>query len=459
MAPHVLSLQIGATNIPLSATDALLLDYVPQTAALSATGQGTEIYESERQLVTESVRLWLYAATGALVQAKIASIERFIEEAARRQRTRTGDRGYLYIQMSSDTESWRSEIVSARLQAGDDGLRHWANNGVEVLLIVTRRPFWEAVAEVELPLDNGSGGGKATGGCTIYNHDDAGSGHDNWVDVAAVDVAGNLPSPLRITLKDLSGSFFPRTFWQASNVFSSPSTFGHILEGEAAGGANSTADAYSSGGYFGRAPWTTEIVHSVNLFRWDLSTSLLAAAAGNYFRVLCRFANSPPSGIELQLHLKFPTGTPLATLWSGSKFIASAHLLQDLGVVQLPPGIPSSSHDGVALVLSAEYTGTSQLDIDFVQLSPAESTRLLRQVGYQLEINDLVVNDGPEGRVYAVDDGSAVQWNIFEAYNNALFIWPNRAQRLYFLHDETASMTIARAWSVRAYYRPRRSTL
>jgi hypothetical protein len=155
--PHALSLQIGSTNIPLSTADssptttgALLLDYVPQAAALSVTGQGVEVYASEKQLVTESVRLWLYAASGAALQAKIANIERFIENMTRRQSTRSGDRGYLYIQMSSDAEVWRSEIVSARLQMGDDTLRLWGNNGAEVLLIVTRRPFWETVDEVEI---------------------------------------------------------------------------------------------------------------------------------------------------------------------------------------------------------------------------------------------------------------------------------------------------------------------
>jgi len=460
MAPHVLSLQIGATNIPLSATDALLLDYVPQTAALSVTGQGTEVYESERQLVTESVRLWLYAATGALVQAKIAAIERFSEDVARRQRTRSGDRGYLYIQISSDTETWRSEIVSASVQAGYDGLRHWANNGVEVLLILTRRPYWETVAERELPLDNTSVGAKATGGVIIYNHDDATTGHDNWVTVAAVDVAGNLPAPLRLRLtNNTGGNVGSRNFYQASNAHFAPATFAHVIEGESMAWITQVVDSNSSAGYFGRATWTTLIAHAVDMFKWPLSSAVLTAAAGGFFRVLVRFANTPPTGIELQLHVKTSI-SPIFALWSGPKVTATGTLLQDMGVVQLPPGVAAGTYYDLLLVLTGEFTGTSQLDIDFLHLTPADSSRWFRQIGYQIPNLDAVENNGPEERVYEIDAGTGQLSYLYEVYNSTIYAWPNREQRLYFLHDgDTGGMNIAQTWSVRAWYRPRRNTL
>lgn len=460
MTTHALSLQIGATNTPLTSSGVYLLDYTPVSPSVNLMQTDGEVYDVERELVTETIRLHVYGASGADVQAKIGAIEQFLGLCEQRQRTRTGDRGYLHLQMSSDTESWRSEVLSGQVQIDEDGLRTWTGNGVDVTLVLTRRAYWETVAERELPLNNSSAGGKATGGVTIYNHDDATTGHDNWADIAAVDVAGNVPAPLRITLANSSGaSLWTSNFYQANNVFHSPSTFTHVLEGEDAGGANDIVDGNSSGGYFGRASWTALIQHVVNLFRWDLSTGLLAATAGGFFRVLVRFANTPPSGIELQLHVKFPAGTPLTTLWDGPKMTATGNLLQDLGIVQLPPGIPSGSHDSVALVLSAEYTGTSQLDIDFLQLTPADSTRWWKQVGYQLDPNDLVVNDGPVNRVYALDAVTGYQWNIYQAYNGVLYVWPNRAQRLIFLHDEGSSMNIGRAWSVRAYYRPRRLTV
>ena len=467
MATHVLSLQIGSTNIPLSSADASptttgarLLDYVPQAAALNVTGRGTEVYDSEKQLVTESVRMWLYAASGAALQTKIGNIERFLEEIARRQRTRSGDRGYLYIQMSSDTEVWRSEVVSARLQMGDDALRLWGNSGVEVLLIVTRRPFWETVTERELPLDNSSAGAKATGGVTIYNHDDATTGHDNWVTVAAADVAGNLPAPLRLVMTNTSGATLNSNyFYQAVNAFYAPTSFAHVMEGEGAYGTSTEVDANSSGGNFGRAPWTGAIDHTLNLIGWTIDNAKLIQTAGGFFRVLVRFANVPPSGIEFQLHVRaVPPPDLLTTLWSGPKMTSTGDKLQDLGVVQLPPGIPSANHADVGLLLTAAYGSTNQLDVDFIQLTPADSTRKFKQAGYALLNGDQVINDGQDERVYMVDSATGTQINIYAAYNGVLHVWPNRDQRLILLFDE-GGMVISRTWTVRAYYRPRRNSL
>lgn len=458
MATDILSLGLGSATIPLYLSGALVLDYMPQSAALGTVGQGQEIYEVERQPVTETVRLWLYGESPAAVQSLIGSIERWAEGVHRRQRTRTGERGYLLQQVRSDTEMWRSEVLAARLQPADENLRRWGS-GVEVLLFVTRRPFWETVAERELPLDNTSAGGPATGGVTIYNHDDATTGHDNWVDVAAVDVAGNLPAPLRLRMTNNSGANIGyRNFWQANNSHYSPATFVHVIEGESMVGVTQVADGGSSGGYYGRASWTTLIQHVVDLYKWQLPSSLLTAAAGGFFRVLVRFANTPPSGMEFQLHIK-TVPSPIFSLWDGPKFTASGALLQDCGIVQLPPGATGGSYYDLNLVLSGEYTGTSQLDIDFVQLTPADSTRWFKQIGYQIPPNDAIENNGPEDRVYEIDAATGQQSYLYEAYSAALHVWPSRDQRLFFLFDEASTMNISRSSSIRAWYRPRRSTL
>jgi hypothetical protein len=361
--------------------------------------------------------------------------------------------------MSSDAEVWRSEIVSARLQMGDDTLRLWGNNGAEVLLIVTRRPFWETVAEVAIPLDNTSAGAKTTSGVTIYNHDDATTGHDNWVAVAAADVVGNLPAPLRLRLtNNTGGSVGCRNFYQASNAHFAPTTFAHVIEGESMAGIPQVADSASSAGYFGRATWTTLIAHSVDMFKWPLSSAVLDAAAGGFFRVMVRFANTPPSGIEMQMHVKTSI-SPIFSLWDGPKMTSTDTKLQDLGIVQIPPGVTAGTYYELLLVLTAEYTGTSQLDIDFVQITPADSTRWFRQIGYLIPDGDSIENNGPEERVYEIDAATGQQSYLYENYNSVLYAWPNLDQRLYFLHDTSPGMPIANTWSVQAWYRPRRNTL
>ncbi len=459
MAIHSLSLQVGSVNTSLITNGVLLLDYNPTSPSISLTQAGGEVYDAEKDLVTETVRLWVWGETGADVQAKIATIEQFLELSTRRQKTRTGDRGYLHLRLTSDSETWRSEVVSGQVQADQDALRTWDANGAEVVMVVTRRYWWETKVERELPLDNTSAGSKATGGVTIYNHDDATAGHDNWVDVAAVDVAGSLPAPARIRLTNSYGSaIFYSNFYQSNNAFHAPTAFTHVLEGEAAAGANTVVDANSSNGNFGRAPWTTSIVHTLNLFTWTLSNVFLAATGGGFFRVLVRFATTPPTNIELQLHVK-TTISPVLSLWDGPKMTATGNLLQDLGVVQLPPGVAGTNFFGLGLVLTAAFTGTNQLDIDFVQLTPANSTRWFKQIGYQIPNGDSIENNGPEDRVYEIDAATGQQSHLYEVYSGVLYVWPNRDQRFIFLHDHATGMLIAHTGTVRIYYRPRRLTL
>jgi hypothetical protein len=171
-----------------------------------------------------------------------------------------------------------------------------------------------------------------------------------------------------------------------------------------------------------------------------------------------RFANTPPSGIEMQMHVK-TTVSPIFSLWSGPKITAASALLQDLGIVQIPPGVTAGTYYDLLLVLTAEYTGTSQLDIDFVQITPADSSRWFRQIGYLIPDGDSVENNGPEERVYEIDAATGQQSYLYENYNSVLYAWPNLDQRLYFLHDTSPGMPIANTWSVQAWYRPRRNTL
>ena len=361
--------------------------------------------------------------------------------------------------MASDAEMWRSEIVSARLQMGDDALRLWGNSGTEVLLIVTRRPFWETVDEYPIPLDNSSAGGPSTSGVTIYNHDDANAGHDNWVAVAAADVVGNLPAPLRITQQNSSGAAqATRRFWQANNAFHAPASFVHVYEGEAAAYATSVAELnVNSNDSYGRVSWISDSTHASNRFTFTIPATQLAYMGGDFFRVLCRFRSAPATTMEFQLHLKFTAADPTTSFWDGPRFRSNGRYLQDMGVVQLPPGIASTLHDDIGLVLSIAESGPSQAEIDFIQLTPAHSTRLLNQPAHQIDTSTLVVNDGSVGRAYAID--GSVQWNIFDSYDSTLYVWPNRDQRLIFLNDEENNMLIARTWVVRAYYRPRRNSL
>ena len=353
---------------------------------------------------------------------------------------------------------WQSEVLGGRLLPGD--LEGWGQGKQRFGLVVERRNYWEG-AQVGLGLKR-TGVTKTTSGVTIYNHHDS-TTHENFVDIEGADIAGAIPTPLVVFL-ETAAVLSTRKFYLSANTFHTPASFTAIYEGEAStagGGALESvqATANSSNGNFMRVTWTGSIAHTRNAYVWSIASAQLGYAAGAWFRVLARLENTPPANCYAQLKVKFDGTTPITTLWEGPEILLdSSSKLQDLGSVQLPPGYISGVPTALALVLSLRHTGTSQLDLDFVQLSGPDGVHRFDQQGYQLEIGDSVVDDGIAGGVYVLTAGALMQ-HIYSDFPPPLFVWPGRDVRLRMLFDEGSGMVISRTMKIYAQYRPRRLTV
>jgi hypothetical protein len=220
------------------------------------------------------------------------------------------------------------------------------------------------------------------------------------------------------------------------------------------------ATANSSNGNFMRVTWTGSIAHTRNAYVWSISAAQLAYAKGAWVRVLARLEATPPTNCYAQLKVKFDGTTPLTELWTGPEILLdSSRKLQDLGSVQLPPGYITGSPTALALILSLRHTGTSQLDLDFIQLSGPDGVHRFDQQGYQLEIGDSVVDDGINESVYLLTTGGNSQ-HIVSDYPPGLSVWPGRDMRVRLLFDEVSGgMVISRTMTAYASYRPRRLTV
>jgi len=444
---HALSLVFGSTTISLSTGDNLLLDYTPRTPRAGDLE------------ITESARIHVAAASKTALQTAIRALEDFFCLSQRRQATGTGERGYVQLVVDGDGSAWRSEVLDGRMVLDDDVMRLWGNMSAEVLLTWTRRYWWEeALSAIGLKR---TGIAKTTSGVTVYNHHDS-TTHENFVDIEGADIEGSLPAPLKISL-EATAVLGTRRFYLSANTFHTPVNFQAIYEGEdsTAGGGTLESievDALSSGGNFMRVTWTTSIAHTRNAFVWPISAMQLSYAAGGWFRMLLRCANTPPANCYVRLKVKFDATTPLTTLWQGPEILLdSSRQLQDVGAVQLPPGYVTGSPTALALVLSIRHTGTSQLDVDFLQLCGPDVHRFEQQ-GYLLEIGDLVVDDGPNEGVYAQTPGGFTQ-HLYNDFPPPLMVWPGRDMRVRLLFDEGSGMVVDRSFTVFAQYRPRRLTV
>lgn len=459
MAAHVYSLTDGTTTITLSQANGFVVTAIGLEAPdltqrdIVANGvDGGDVADIAQRNVTQTIEVLIIGTSTANLQYLTHSLEGMLQAAHARQKSRVGPRVYLQIQLDSEASTWRSEILTGRLRFQDEALQEWINKKVNAQLIISRRHFWEG-SETELQLST-SNASAATGGQTIYNHDDAGTGHDNWVQIANTQVAGVLPAPVKLTLQNTSGgSVGYRNIYLAVNAFSDPSGFTHIIEGESriSGYGTITSESTCSGGNYNLYSFT-----DTGTILWDLSSGLLQDTQGRRFKLLMRCFGWTGTDLYVQPILRDSTG--LVNLWVGDEvFLGSladtSSRMIDLGSIPLPVGGYQTAWGAMVLGLLVRSTGAAELDIDFIQLTPLDSFRWVVQRGLTIANNGTITDDNIEGLTHA--GGSP----IYSPKTGPLYVFPGRTQRIIILQDIGTSSAIDKTFSVRAYYRPRRLTV
>ncbi|HHY57696.1 MAG TPA: hypothetical protein GYA08_19905 [Chloroflexi bacterium] len=446
---NTLSVTDGTTTISLTSSGVVLTSYMPKAPDFDAA---TGDYKS----VTESIEFMIIDTTTANVQAKLAALDRLLQGAQRAQAGRAA-RVYLHFQAGSDAAAWRSEVLDYRLELGEDAAVGLYQLRLECRLIIVRRYYWESTTLTTLPLSNGNGSG-ATSGLNIYNHDDSGTGHDNWVQIASADVTGVLPAGCQIRLtNDIGATRTYSKIYLALNAFSDPGNFTHILEGEsrASGGSIVSDAAYSNGQALsfalgsGSTPGTSTFV-------WTLPAATLQDAAGRLFRLLVRFAGGLGTTTA---YAEVRAANGANVLWRGDN-VALPDLyggLTDFGVVPLPPGGYSTAYG--ALTLALTFTGIAARYLDFIQLTPMDAFVLLECMA-PCAHGEAVVYDSIEDRQYILS--GATELGYVTASGGRLLLQPGVINRLIVLQENTTGTNrgeISESFTVLLRYRPRRLTI
>ena len=435
---HALSITDGTTTFSLSTTNAMLTLYVP-----------TEAQQGETS-VTESVELMFYAASASAMQTAIQTLQRLLEGVRRRQQWGVGPRVYFQFQPDGDATTWRSEMLDARLEYKEDTLNVFAQAKMPATLLVQRVPYWEG-ALTQIPLTNQSASNN-TSGITIYNHDDSGTNHDNYVQIAAADVGGSLPAPVKLQLTNNTGSTVNyKQILLACNAFCDPGNFAHILEGEAkASGGSTGSNADSSGSSYATLTVNTSASH-----QWDLSATFLQDTQGHDFHVLARL-RSINGTVYMRPAVYEATGN--YALWQGDEIQAGVltDTLLDLGTVPLPPGGYATAYAAQRLSVAMRSASSVVVETDFLAFFPANTFRKLRMLS-TIANSTAIVDDQTEGRAYSITS-SADTPNVVTA-GMPLTVWPNTLQRIFVLWSlADLSAPIASTLSVKAWYRPRRAS-
>jgi len=444
------SISSGATEIVLSGVAPVRgCTYFPATA----TRRG-----AEWQPVTETAEVNL-SGTAAAIRAIDNGLNALFELAADRAATGAGERVFVnYKPVDGDAAAYRSEITEGRVVwSTNPGLRRLgdAYPVAQVAVIWTRAHWWEG-AEAEIAL-SANGQAATTGGRTIYNN----PANGNWVQMAAAQVGGVLPAPVRLELSNTAGAVRNlRKLFLSVNAYSDPANLVHYLQGEArVSGGTVDTDAAHSGGQalaftVSGAPVT---------FAWTLPAADLARTKGRRVRLVARFAGTT-GGLYVTPQVRTATG---AVLWTGDELSIGPLLYEawrDLGLVPMPPGGYASAYAAHQLALIFRGTGIGLLDV--LQLTPVDAFRYLEMPvpGVPVPNGAAAILDSIEGRAYVLASGA--QTGLATSFGGGLALMPGVIQRIYILWQIHAGATagegdapIGDTMSVRAYYRPRRVTV
>lgn len=439
----------GVTTITVSdLTNGILIGY--QAGGDAAAEERTTDKANVRLRGTRSTKL-----------ANVQALNTLLRQAKERQQKPFLAKVYVERD-SGDGVWWRSEVTDGALLMDSDGLDQ-LERAPEITIVFERKNYWEG-AEAQIPLSNGNGTDN-TSGLPVYNCND-GTGtspnkRNNYAQIGAGVITGDLPAACRIEITNTFNSAARLySVWVGLNANADPANFQHVIEAEsAAAGGTNTNDSAFSGGAYRTFTWSGDTQQLIG--RWVLDTAYLNRAGGKWFKVLAAFTAAPSAGIRMQCKLTFPSGSPLTVVGSSQEIALTTSKLQEIGMLQIPPWLAGTGDLApIDLCIYARKTGGGAIGIDYMQVTPLDSYRILQPQGYGAAYQVRIVDDGIEGLLWTDGWSPAGKTGHYVGVGSQVLLKPGALQRLVILQNgSTGDIDITRTLSVKAFYRPRRLTL
>lgn len=409
--------------------------------------------------ISETVQLVLEGAQ-ATVQSTVNTINRYLADARARNLNGYGDRVYIEARAGTAAEWRRSEITDGRLSVTDDGMQAGLASGTRTpaQLSITRRGFWENAAGTYLPIYNSNGtAASGTGWVDVFNcADGTGSApnkRENWVKLAAAGISGDLPAPVTTWIKEQTVSFPIQNIY-VGKVTGNNGTAALAMADYLAD-FSGTSDANCAGGAYQSASISTD--SETELFSVTLSTAAtFMQLGGKPYHIMARFRDAT-SFADVRLRIKLLTGS---VIWTGPKFMlaSTTDLIQDLGVVNLPPGVPSEYSGLTMKVYGTRITGdTETINLDFLQYFGGEFVKLHQLVPSSVDLYKY----GGENRVLTRYNDHYITAPFMDMVGygaSSLTVEPGKEHAFLFLANGTASAPITNNMEIRMEYRPRWSS-
>jgi hypothetical protein len=420
------------TIVPITPT-MRVLEYIPAAAPINVTSTpgrrvGARPVASDVGNVTEALSVRVF---GSVAEAQRTLNQAFTMALEWSKQFRRDMRFVARLRDPQRHQEWfEAELFGGRTELD-------SQNGRLLRLNWERAPYWSGDEQI-LNLRN-----TVTAGYTlsVFNHDDDGYGHDNFVILDAP--AGDVPTPARIRIRNTYATH-PATRLKEVRIGWYDRPHYLTLEGENSNLGLATIDADANYSNSARA--------SAQNYRWTLSQSNIVDYVG-MFRVL---ANGNLSGATWQMSAGYEL-----TKMQHTKAVAGRSGWTDLGLISLPPGgYVHPFRYPVNFWLDGSAIGT----LDYLMFMPIQQWRHLKFRGYNCATGACIVDDGIRDELIYDFDGQALP--VLDGWGDPIELWPaavlpgNQQQMLVFaMVNDFEGAEPLRTADVQVTVRPRYNVL
>lgn len=490
----------GTTTVYLDGTNSspwYTQAYTPMNGYINAVYAprriGADLISSRIDNVSSEPISLLLKHTGG-VSAALAEVQKVNRLLRQTERTADDPRAVapLYLEVATAGTSgtfWRSRIYSGEL-VWDQSALDWQylNNVFKITGSWTRAPYFEGPEKVVPVYNNYTSGSPTTDYLTVDPYTDTNSGtsgRDNWLQMDATAIGGDLPVTPYIELdRTDSQTSSMGTIVVAHGKYLDFSNFRPQIEGESASTMHSGAVVDSGSPLLDRSnnqqlriywqPGTTW----QRLASWDLSPTLLAACKGQLFDIWVRGGLGGGKQVFYQARIVsdywniYTSDSPRRNaFWTGGEYYTEAGSLHRLGTVRLPPsaGMPLAV-ENMKLELYGRGTGqkSDYTSIDFIFLAPAGSQRRYYPAGNIYTSATFLSTGTLHDRGYANGSYIGGECYVTDSVAGDIFahrtegrieLIPGIVQRMWFLYESTIGLTDAPRMRVKIRVRERKATL
>lgn len=411
--------------------------------------------------VTESIPIFLEGEKSSVISTA-GNINRMLAAARKRNEQGYGDRVYLMARAGTADAWYRTPIIDGRLAYTDDGIIAGLSSGqrTNATLSVTRRGWFEDSSESWLALSNANGTITGLNYLNVYNcNDGAGTApnkRNNYAVAGSAIVTGDLPSPVRLEIKNNG------TALSSAYVCASPSQYGAAIPAAYFADCSGSAIATCSGGSATVTSISTDA--ETTLASIDIQNDNLKKLGGAPFHVIVRFADTTSLN-NVKFSMRIINGAGTSVVWSSGWFMFPNpyEVMQDMGVINIPPGNISEWWSGNVRIVGKRITAnTETIKIDYMAFFGGAFARI-RPVDYsRIKYGDKVIFGGGDRVLTRWDAGysTAAVKDLYAVGADTLTLYPGVDNVMLFATQGTAAdAPIENQIAVRASYRPRRSTL